>query len=249
MARVFGVVCDWSGTRKELIRPRDPSLPPGAPQALGLGLQIPRGCGGDLVSSSDVSPAPAITSVRLPIVAMPSPPTPLPSLLDFEGLLSFYLAFHSDATNQAIHVAFIPAIAWSLLVGVSRIPGVPAALLLSYTAYYTYLNAPLGITWGATLGTGLFVSSMTFAKNEPASAKIALGVHVASWIAQFIGHGVFERRAPSLFTGFLHSFLAAPFFVFVECAFKLGMLPELHKRVRARADKIRSGLDAARKKK
>ena len=194
-------------------------------------------------------PATAITSVRRPIVAMPSPPTPLPSLLDFEGLLSFYLAFHSDATNQAIHVAFIPAIAWSLLVGVSRIPGVPAALLLSYTAYYTYLNAPLGITWGATLGTGLFVSSVTFAKNEPASAKIALGVHVASWIAQFIGHGVFERRAPSLFTGFLHSFLAAPFFVFVECAFKLGMLPELHKRVRARADKIRSELDAARKKK
>lgn len=35
---------------------------------------------------------------------------------------------------------------------------------------------------------------------HPSSFPFALALHVGSWIAQFIGHGVFEKRAPALMT-------------------------------------------------
>ena len=89
---------------------------------------------------------------------------------------------------------------------------------------------------------------MAGAASPAAALKLAGYTHVGAWVAQFIGHGLFERRAPSLFTGIGHSFLAAPFFVFVEAAFALGFMPELHKRVRGRAYQIRRALDDAKAK-
>ncbi|RUS13821.1 hypothetical protein BC937DRAFT_94715 [Endogone sp. FLAS-F59071] len=35
--------------------------------------------------------------------------------------------------------------------------------------------------------------------SNPNANAIALAVHVFSWIMQFIGHGVAEKRAPKLF--------------------------------------------------
>lgn len=35
---------------------------------------------------------------------------------------------------------------------------------------------------------------------HPSAMPFAIALNVASWIAQFIGHGVFEGRAPALFT-------------------------------------------------
>lgn len=34
---------------------------------------------------------------------------------------------------------------------------------------------------------------------HPSAMPFAIALNVASWIAQFIGHGVFEKRAPALF--------------------------------------------------
>lgn len=42
-----------------------------------------------------------------------------------------------------------------------------------------------------------------------------LGVQVFGWITQFVGHGVFEQRAPAILTNLLFLFLA-PFFVAFE---------------------------------
>lgn len=36
--------------------------------------------------------------------------------------------------------------------------------------------------------------------THPSAMPFAIALNVASWIAQFIGHGVFEGRAPALFT-------------------------------------------------
>ncbi|KAI4172013.1 MAG: hypothetical protein LQ346_008673 [Caloplaca aetnensis] len=59
----------------------------------------------------------------------------------------------------------------------------------------------------------------------------ALGLHVTSWIAQFIGHGVFEGRAPALMDNLTQAFFLAPFFVWMEVLFRLGYRPELRKRL------------------
>lgn len=60
------------------------------------------------------------------------------------------------------------------------------------------------------------------------------------WIAQFVGHGKFEGRAPALFDNIVQAFVLAPFFVFFEGLFALGYRPELKKRIdKAVEDEIR----------
>lgn len=61
--------------------------------------------------------------------------------------------------------------------------------------------------------------------------QIAFGVFVVSWIAQFIGHGKFEGRAPALLDNLVQALVLAPFFVWMEILFKLGYRPELRSRV------------------
>ena len=61
----------------------------------------------------------------------------------------------------------------------------------------------------------------------------AAGLHVFSWVAQFIGHGVFEGRAPALLDNLVQAIFLAPFFVWMEILFFLGYRPEL----KARLDK------------
>jgi 2-hydroxy fatty acid dioxygenase len=62
---------------------------------------------------------------------------------------------------------------------------------------------------------------------------IALGVHIFSWIIQFIGHGKFEGRAPALLDNLVQALFLAPFFVWFEVLFMFGYRPEL----KARLDK------------
>jgi uncharacterized membrane protein YGL010W len=35
-------------------------------------------------------------------------------------------------------------------------------------------------------------------RTNPQANNIALGIHIVSWILQFIGHGVAEKRSPKL---------------------------------------------------
>lgn len=59
----------------------------------------------------------------------------------------------------------------------------------------------------------------------------AIVLHVGSWIAQFVGHGKFEGRAPALLDNLFQAFFLAPLFVWLEMLFSLGYRPELQKRV------------------
>merc|ERR1712055_827854 len=52
--------------------------------------------------------------------------------------------------------------------------------------------------------------------------KVALAIHICGWLLQFIGHGVFEGRAPALLDSIDQAFLTAPLFVLMEVAFFFG---------------------------
>lgn len=56
------------------------------------------------------------------------------------------------------------------------------------------------------------------------------GIHVVSWLAQFIGHGAFEKRAPALLDNLVQALLLAPLFVWMEILFFFGYRPELKQR-------------------
>jgi 2-hydroxy fatty acid dioxygenase len=80
--------------------------------------------------------------------------------------------------------------------------------------------------------------------------QVALLVQAASWIAQFIGHGFAEGRAPALldnllggnnssrrtstYTNFqsLLAIVLAPFFVHLEIIFKLGYRPAMYRQLK-----------------
>jgi uncharacterized membrane protein YGL010W len=61
--------------------------------------------------------------------------------------------------------------------------------------------------------------------------SIAVGVHVVSWILQFVGHGKFEGRKPALLDNLVQALFLAPLFVWYEVLFKLGMYKKLQAEV------------------
>lgn len=87
--------------------------------------------------------------------------------------------------------------------------GVLAPILLTATAYANHLTS----TYGAEANYW------------------ALGVHTASWIAQFVGHGVFEGRAPALLDNLVQAVFLAPLFVWLEILFTMGYRPGLKSRL------------------
>jgi len=57
------------------------------------------------------------------------------------------------------------------------------------------------------------------------------GLNFVAWIAQFVGHGKFEGRAPALLDNLVQALFLAPFFVWMEILFFLGYRPELKSRI------------------
>lgn len=60
---------------------------------------------------------------------------------------------------------------------------------------------------------------------------------MVSWLAQFVGHGAFEGRAPALLDNLVQAFLLAPLFVWMEVLFFLGYRPELRERYQKSVEK------------
>lgn len=80
------------------------------------------------------------------------------------------------------------------------------------------------------MGVTAWANHMTSTHTQTANYA-ALGIHITSWIAQFIGHGKFEGRAPALLDNLVQAFFLAPFFVWFEILFFFGYRPELKKRL------------------
>ena len=64
----------------------------------------------------------------------------------------------------------------------------------------------------------------------------SLYAHIVSWIAQFIGHGAFEKRNPALLDNLLLT-LVAPDFVIIEVMFFLGWNKDVYNRCKIRIEK------------
>ena len=80
----------------------------------------------------------------------------------------------------------------------------------------------------------------------------AAAIHAISWVAQFLGHGLAEKRAPALLDNLVGGMLLfstspghsmtlptcitavvlAPFFVHLEILFSLGYRPAMHRRIK-----------------
>lgn len=100
-----------------------------------------------------------------------------------------------------------------------------------YSGLYLLLEPVAGFALaGFCLGSTAYVNYMRSQDSE-LTLQICLGIHIVSWILQFIGHGAFEGRAPALLDNLIQAIFLAPMFVWLELLFKLGYRPELQARV------------------
>ena len=115
------------------------------------------------------------------------------------------------------------------------IPNLPPNLGTVATLLYVTLYILMEPVAGGILAPLLLLGtaySNHLTKTYGSSANYwALGVHIACWIAQFVGHGIFEGRAPALLDNLVQALFLAPFFVWMEILFACGYRPELHARV------------------
>ncbi len=151
--------------------------------------------------------------------------------------MGMYSAYHRHPMNRVIHFIFVPAIVWTLMVWLDLVPlftvadvDITAAFLITGALLIWYISLDFGLGVAATaVFTLLLVSAITL--NETVggtnAAMIAGIVFVASWIFQFVGHGVWEKRRPALFDNLFQT-LVAPMFLIAETAFAWGFKRQLH---------------------
>lgn len=103
-----------------------------------------------------------------------------------------------------------------------------------YSGLYIALEPVAGAAITPLLIGGAALANKATAKYGAVATKASVGIHVVSWILQFIGHGKFEGRAPALLDNLVQALFLAPFFVWLEALFKLGYRPELRARLELR---------------
>lgn len=185
--------------------------------------------------------------------------------LDLEKQLRFYGAYHHNPVNVGIHMVCVPMIlAVSLLLATNSptiiplpewltIPNLPLNLgtlgAILYSGFYILLEPVVGsILLPLIMGWTAYANHLT--STIPSTINtIAIGVEIGSWVAQFIGHGAFEGRAPALLENLIQAFVLAPFFVFMELLFHFGYRPELQKRVNDAVEKDIQKLNAEKAEK
>ncbi|KAI8144814.1 hypothetical protein BJV82DRAFT_606375 [Fennellomyces sp. T-0311] len=176
---------------------------------------------------------------------------PLADIFSLKKQLVTYGAHHNNKVNVAIHMVFVPCIFWTALVFGAKTgplienapkwlrtfgPNLSFFTVVGYSLYYTVLD-PVASALCAPLLYGMCYTATTFEKTNPNAIPIALTGHIASWIFQFIGHGVHEKRSPKLLDNLVQALVSAPYFVFFEVLFKLGYRPKLRQEVQAEVDK------------
>ncbi|KAJ3106389.1 hypothetical protein HDU97_006374 [Phlyctochytrium planicorne] len=185
------------------------------------------------------------------------------SIFDFERQFVGYAAYHNNKVNQMIHFVCVPIILWTAMVWLGNTPAVAewplsnelplnAAFFLTiiYALYYIALHQVIGGLMAPILVTMLYTSNLFLnSKTEINPNVIAAGLHITSWIFQFLGHGVAEKRRPALMDNLLHAAVLAPFFVFSEFMFAAGYDAKTAQKLQAQTDKAIAEFKASLKKK
>ncbi|KAF8803799.1 DUF962-domain-containing protein [Phlegmacium glaucopus] len=169
-------------------------------------------------------------------------------LFNIEKQFAFYGAYHTNRVNVLIHILCVPLIVWSFQAFLAPFhpPFVPGYRLVIndymvfetnyatimaviYLSYYLLLEPVAALSYVPQMIITVLTAT-AFGQNLSHTPAI-ISIHVLCWIAQFIGHGLAEKRAPALLDNLLSAVVLAPFFVHLEILFGLGYRPAMHKRI------------------
>jgi uncharacterized membrane protein YGL010W len=135
-----------------------------------------------------------------------------------DRLLERYGEFHRNRTNKAIHWVCVPLIVWSVLGALWSASPVAAYVAIGATmVFYLWLSLPLAL---GMLGViALMVWPLTVLGSR--ALIVSIGVFVAAWIGQFIGH-IVEGRKPA-FLEDVRSLLIGPVWLLADLYRRLGI--------------------------
>jgi uncharacterized membrane protein YGL010W len=145
--------------------------------------------------------------------------------------LANYAAYHRNPRNVATHFVGIPMI----VLAVTTLLGRPAMPLGEGSAYltpamvvyvlsclfYLRLSAGFGVVMAIVLALFLYAGAHLAALPTVAWLVAGVGLFVAGWIIQFVGH-YYEGRKPA-FVDDLVGLLVGPLFLVAETAFACGL--------------------------
>lgn len=129
---------------------------------------------------------------------------------------------------------------------IKYLPPNPGTLFaLGWTVFYILLEPVAGsLIAPGLMGAAAYGNYLRMTYGMTANYW-AMALFVFSWIVQFIGHGVFEGRAPALLKSLYQSLVLAGLFVWMEILFTFGYRPELQKRLSKLIAEDRANLDRA----
>ncbi|GAB7365880.1 hypothetical protein MBLNU230_g7210t1 [Neophaeotheca triangularis] len=166
--------------------------------------------------------------------------------LNLEKQLLFYGSYHHNPVNVGIHIICVPMILLTSFLLLTNTPSLPLPTWLSiphlpanvgtigtilYSTLYILMEPVAGGLLAPLLLASTAYSNHLTSTHGSNANWIAGGMNVASWIAQFVGHGVYEGRAPALLDNLVQALFLAPFFVWMEVLFAFGYRPELKARL------------------
>ena len=146
-------------------------------------------------------------------------PSVIPGTLDIKGLLPNVFGQYLPAEN-------IYSYNWSMI------------FAAFYIIYYAVIELPgfAGLLAALLVFCGYIYANFLYNTRGNDIWSHALYTHIACWIAQFLGHGVWEGRSPALLDNLFQAFAMAPLFVFMEVLFMFGYRSEFRERVQKSVD-------------
>jgi uncharacterized membrane protein YGL010W len=159
---------------------------------------------------------------------------------DLERSFAFYGAYHDNFANKVIHIICVPLIFISSIDLLARMTpiAVPNCVFLFYAISFIIMEPVSGLMYFPILCMYYWIGTMVLSEYT----YLSLVLFSTSWIAQFLGHGIFERRAPALLTNLPQSLHTAVFFVWLELLFIVGYKPQLHDKLRRAVSRQRISL-------
>eukprot|EP00474_Spongospora_subterranea_P009032 CRZ09490.1 hypothetical protein [Spongospora subterranea] len=163
--------------------------------------------------------------------------------------LVFYGSYHNNKWNQLIHVVCVPAIFFSLCIGLCytgpllnnsdsvlfRYMNGAAVCYAVFAVLYFCLDIIGAAVANSALLACLIAANFCYDSFGPGLAwKYALAVHILSWALQIVGHVYIEKRNPAFMDSFFQSLFLAPLFVCTEMVFLCGFRPKLRRDVEKR---------------
>ncbi|KAK4696419.1 2-hydroxy fatty acid dioxygenase, partial [Lecanoromycetidae sp. Uapishka_2] len=155
--------------------------------------------------------------------------------LNLEKQLLFYGSYHHTPDKATNTPSLLPMPSWLTIPNLPPNLGTIATLL--YASLYILMEPVAGGILAPLLLAGTAYSKHLTTEYGAMANQWALGVFVASWVAQFVGHAAFEGRAPALLDNLIQAIFLAPFFVWMEILFYMGYRPELKARVESAVQK------------